>query len=430
MIDRYSRPQMSEIFSPENKFQVQLKIELLACEALNELGVIPKEELEKIKNKARLDLKRLEEIEAVVHHETVALLTTVAENMGEESRFLHLGMTSSDVLDTSLAVLMKDAADLIISDLEKLREVIIDKAREYKYTPMIGRTHGIHAEPITFGLKLLVWLSETDRNLERMRRAKEIISYGKISGAVGTYAHLDPYIEKYVCEKLGLKPALISTQIEQRDRHAEYLMILSLIASSLEKFATEIRNLQRTEIREVEEPFRKGQKGSSAMPHKRNPVRTEQICGLARVVRANSLAAMENIPLWNERDISHSSVERIIVPDSCILIDYMLNSFTVILTDLMVYPENMRRNLELTGGLIFSEKILLELVKAGLKREEAYSLVQRNALLAWEEGRDFRKLIEEDEQIRGYLGGNKIEECFAEDYPLKKVDVIFSRFGL
>ncbi len=430
MIDRYSRPQMSKIFSPENKFRVQLKIELLACEALNELGVIPKEDLEKIKNKARLDLKRLEEIEAVVHHETVALLTAVAENMGEEARFLHLGMTSSDVLDTSLAVLMKDAADLIISDLEKLREVIIDKAKEYKYTPMIGRTHGIHAEPITFGLKLLVWLSETDRNLERMRRANEIISYGKISGAVGTYAHLDPYVEKYVCAKLGLKPALISTQIEQRDRHAEYLMILSLIASSLEKFATEIRSLQRTEIREVEEPFRKGQKGSSAMPHKRNPVRTEQICGLARVVRANSLAAMENIPLWNERDISHSSVERIIVPDSCILIDYMLNSFRAILTDLMVYPENMRRNLELTGGLIFSEKILLELVKVGLKREDAYSLVQRNALLAWEEGRDFRKLIEEDEQIRGYLARDKIKECFAEDYPLKRVDLIFSRFGL
>jgi adenylosuccinate lyase len=429
MIQRYTREEMARIWSDENKFNIWLQIEILAVEAHSKLGLVPSEAVEEIKSKAKFDIQRILEIESVVKHDVVAFLTNVAENVGEASKYIHYGMTSSDILDTCLALQMKQAGELITSGLEKLAEVLKRKAIEYKYTLMIGRTHGVHAEPITLGFKFALWYEETKRNIERMKRATENIAYGKIAGAVGTYDNVNPFVEEYVCEKLGLKVEPISTQIIQRDRHAEYLNTLAIIASSLEKFATEIRHLQRTEVLEAEEYFSEGQKGSSAMPHKRNPVRCERIAGLARIVRANAIAGMENIPLWHERDISHSSVERVIIPDSTILVDFMLSEMTDIIDKLIVYPERMLRNLNLTKGLIFSQKVLLALVEKGLTRETAYKIVQRNAMRCWKTGENFLDVLKEDEDIIKYLGDGELEKIFDYKSILEKIDFIFEKIG-
>jgi len=430
MIGRYSRPEMTAIWSEEHKLRTWLKVELLACEAWAKLGKIPADALEIIKKKADFSAQRVAEIEDVTKHDVIAFLTAVGEHVGPASRFIHFGLTSSDMLDTALAVNLCEASDIVIRDLQKLMDVLKKKAIEHKHTVMIGRSHGVHAEPITFGLKMALWYAETERNLGRMRRAKETVSYGKVSGAVGTFANGDPFVERYVCEKLGLKPAPVSTQIIQRDRHAEFMATLAIIASSLDKFATEIRSLQRTEILEAEEFFEKGQKGSSAMPHKRNPIRCEQISGLARVVRANAMAALENIPLWHERDISHSSVERVIIPDSCILADYMLARFTNIISKLLVYPDNMQANLGRTKGMFSSERILLELVQKGLTREEAYQLVQRNAMKVWEDGAGFRDALLSDPDIVSRMTPQELDNCLDINHHLKFVDEIFERVGL
>jgi adenylosuccinate lyase len=430
MIQRYTREEMARIWSDENKFNIWLQIEILAVEAHSKLGLVPSEAVDEIKSKAKFDIQRILEIESVVKHDVVAFLTNVAENVGEASKYIHYGMTSSDILDTCLALQMKQAGELITSGLEKLAEVLKRKAIEYKYTLMIGRTHGVHAEPITLGFKFALWYEETKRNIERMKRATENIAYGKIAGAVGTYDNVNPFVEEYVCEKLGLKVEPISTQIIQRDKHAEYLNTLAIIASSLEKFATEIRHLQRTEVLEAEEYFSEGQKGSSAMPHKRNPVRCERIAGLARIVRANAIAGMENIPLWHERDISHSSVERVIIPDSTILVDFILSEMTDIIDKLIVYPERMLRNLNLTKGLIFSQKVLLALVEKGLTRETAYKIVQRNAMRCWKTGENFLDVLKEDEDIIKYLGDGELEKIFDYKSILEKIDFIFEKIGI
>ncbi|MBI5182400.1 MAG: adenylosuccinate lyase [Nitrospirae bacterium] len=427
MIDRYTLPAMKRIWEQQNKFEKWLSVEILAAEAWAEVGKVPKEAVANIRKKARFNIARIEEIEKTTRHDVISFLTSVSEEVGADSRFLHLGMTSSDVLDTSLAILMKEAADIILNDLEKLLAVLKKRAFEHKETVMIGRTHGIHAEPITFGFKLALWYEETKRNYERMKRAREIISYGKLSGAVGTFANIEPFVEEYVCKKIGLSPDSSTSQIIQRDRHAEYILTLSLIASSIDKFAVEIRHLQRTEILEAEESFSEGQKGSSAMPHKRNPIISENLSGLARIVRANAIAALENIPLWHERDISHSSVERVIVPDSTILIDYMLVKIAALIESLKVYPENMQKNLNMTNGLIFSERILLELVYKGLKREDAYKLVQRNAMKTWERGGDFKSLIKKDQEIKASLNDKEIDDCFDLKHHLRNIDYIFKR---
>ncbi|MCJ7790332.1 MAG: adenylosuccinate lyase [Candidatus Atribacteria bacterium] len=430
MIDRYALPAMKNIWEEKNKYKTWLKIELLVCEALFELGKIDQEAIENIKKNARYSLARIQEIEKITQHDVLAFTTAVGENLGKYSGYFHQGLTSSDILDTSLALELKQSAEIIIEDIEILIRALKEKALEHKYTLMVGRTHGVHAEPITLGFKFALWFSEMQRNLERIKRAKEEISYGKISGAVGTFAHLDPYVEEYVCKELSLKPAKISNQIIQRDRHAYYLIILALIASSLEKIATEIRSLQRTEIYEVEEKFTIGQKGSSAMPHKRNPIICERVCGLSRVVRANAIAAMENINLWNERDISHSSAERIIIPDSNILIDYMLQKFTNLITNLNIYPEHMKQNLEKTKGLIFSQKIMLELTKRGLSREEAYKMVQSISMQVWQGQADFKALLLENAEVGQYLTKLEIEECFDYQTYLRNIDIIFIRvFG-
>ncbi|MBE3581226.1 MAG: adenylosuccinate lyase [Thermoanaerobacteraceae bacterium] len=430
MIERYTLPEMARIWDEENKLRKWLEIEIYACEAWAELGRIPPEAVAAIKEKAAFDVARVKEIEATVRHDVIAFLTNVAERVGEASKYIHLGMTSSDVLDTALALQMREAADQLLGRLEGLRGVLVERAREHKFTLMMGRTHGIHAEPTTLGLKLALWVTEVDRSRERLRQAREMISVGKISGAVGTFAHVDPFVEEYVCRKLGLKPAPVSTQILQRDRHAQYLTTLAVIAGSLEKMATEIRNLQRTDILEVEEPFAQGQKGSSAMPHKRNPIMCERIAGLARVVRGNALAALEDMSLWHERDLTHSSVERIIIPDTTILLDYMLAKFTEIMAGLTVYPENMRRNLERTHGLIFSQRVLLALVEKGMLREEAYALVQRHAMQAWREGLSFKDVLLRDPEVTSRLSPEEIEGVFDYNYHLKHVDYIFRRAGL
>jgi len=427
MIDRYSLPAMKSIWEEENKYKTWLKIELLVCEALFELGEINKSDIENIRKKAKYSIDRIREIEKVTRHDVLAFTTAVGENLGKYSRYFHQGLTSSDVLDTSLALRLKQSAEMIIEDIENTIKVLKEKALEHKYTLMVGRTHGVHAEPITFGFKMALWFSEMQRNLERMKRAKEEISYGKISGAVGIFAHLDPRIEKYVCTKLGLTSAKISSQIIQRDRHAYYMTTLALVASSLEKFTTEIRSLQRTEIYEVEEEFAVGQKGSSAMPHKKNPIICERICGLSRLLRANAIAAMENVNLWNERDISHSSAERIIIPDSNILIDYILQKFTNLITNLNVYPEQMKENLEKTRGLIFSQKIMLELTKKGLSREEAYKIVQEISMQVWQSQTDFKGLLLENAEVGQYLTKSEIEECFDYQTYLRNIDIIFTR---
>lgn len=434
MIRRYTLPKMAAVWEDENKFQKWLQIEVLACEAWSKLGQIPAKAVEEIKKKARFDVERIDQIEQEVHHDVIAFLTCVAENVGEASKYIHFGLTSSDVLDAGLALQMRDAADILVADLNGLLKVLKTRAFEFKDTAMIGRTHGIHAEPTTFGLKLALFYFEMERNLERLKRAKEVISYGKISGAVGTYANLDPFIEEYVCQELSLKPAEVSTQILQRDRHAEFLAALAITASSLEKFATEIRNLQRTEILEAEEPFRRGQKGSSAMPHKRNPIICERICGLARLIRANALVAMENVALWHERDISHSSAERVIIPDSAILLDYLLNKFTEVISGLVVYPGRMKENLERTGGLIFSQRVLLKLIEKGMSREEAYRLVQKNAMEVWKDyshGKaspdSFRERLKKDEELAKALRPKELDELFQTGYFLQHVETIFKR---
>jgi len=427
MIDRYSLPIMKNIWEEENKYKTWLKIELLVCEALFELGKIDQEAIENIRKKARYSIDRIQEIEKVTRHDVLAFTTAVGENLREYSRYFHQGLTSSDVLDTSLALVLKQSAEIIVEDIKNLIEILKERALEHKYTLMMGRTHGVHAEPITFGFKMALWFSEMQRNLERMKRAQEEVSYGKISGAVGTFAHIDPYVEEYVCVGLGLKPAKISNQIIQRDRHAYYLSTLAVIASSLEKFATEIRGMQRTEIYEVEEKFAKGQKGSSAMPHKRNPIISERICGLSRVVRTNAMTALENVNLWHERDISHSSAERIILPDSNILIDYMLQKFNNLISNLNIYPERMKENIEKTKGLIFSQKIMLDLTEKGLSREEAYRIVQGISMQVWQGQAEFKKLLSEDPEVGQYLTKSEIEEYFDYQIYLKNIDLIFFR---
>jgi adenylosuccinate lyase len=427
MIPRYTLSEMGAVWSERNKFQAMLDVEIMAVEARAERGEVPREALEEIKAKAAFDPERIREIEETVNHDVIAFLTNVAENVGESSRFIHYGMTSSDVLDTGLALQMREAIDLIITEARSLAAAIRKRAFEFKDTIMVGRTHGVHAEPMLFGQKLALWAFEMARDLERLRRAREAINCGKLSGAVGTYAHLDPWVEAYVCEKLGLKPAEVSTQVLQRDRHAEYMASLAITASSLDKFALEIRGLQRTEVLEAEEPFRKGQKGSSAMPHKRNPIVCERICGLARVVRANAQAAFENVALWHERDISHSSVERVIIPDSTTLLHYMLVKFRGVVAEMRVYPENMRRNLELTHGLVYSEGVLLALVEKGLTREDAYALVQRNAMRSWESGEDFRSLLAADEDVAAVLSPDELDACFDLAKHLRNTNEVFAR---
>ena len=430
MIDRYTLPKMREIWSEENKFRKWLEVELAACEAWSTLGKIPRDALDKIKRKANFDINRVNEIEKETAHDLIAFLTSVAEKIGPESRYIHMGMTSYDVEDTARSMQMRDAADLIIKDIEEVNKIVKRRAKEEKETLMMGRTHGVHAEPVTFGLKLLVWLAEMERNLERMKKAKEVISVGKISGAVGTYADIDPRVEEYVCRKLKLKASPASTQVLQRDRHAEFLTTIAIIAASLEKFATEIRNLQRTEIWEVEEPFGKGQKGSSAMPHKKNPITCERIAGLARVVRGNAMAALENVALWHERDITHSSVERIILPDSCLLIDYMLQLFSRVMDGLVVFPQNMRKNIEKGGGLVFSQKILLALTDKGLTREEAYKIVQTAAMKARAAGKEMKDMILASKDALKYLSKDEIGKLFDYRGFLKNIDTVFRRFGL
>ncbi|KMP10421.1 adenylosuccinate lyase [Candidatus Nitromaritima sp. SCGC AAA799-A02] len=427
MIPRYTLPELARIWEPENKFNIWLKIEILVCEALARRKEIPASAVAEIKKKAKFDIARIDEIEKEVKHDVIAFLTCVSENVGEANRYMHLGLTSSDILDTTLAVQLKESATRILKELEAFRDAVRVQALRYKDTPMIGRSHGIHAEPLTFGLKLAVWYGETCRNIERMKRARDCIAYGQISGAVGTFANIDPAVEEYVCKKLGLKPAPVSTQIVQRDRHAEFFTTLAIVAGSIDKFATEIRHLQRTEVLEVEEFFSSGQKGSSAMPHKRNPIVSEQMSGLARVVRANALAAMENVPLWHERDISHSSVERVIGPDSTILAHYMLRRMTALVAKMIVYPKNMKKNLELTGGLCFSQSVLLALVRKGVTREDAYSLVQRNAMRAWEGRGAFLSLLKKDGAIKKHLSGKELDKVFNMKDQLKNVDKIFNR---
>jgi len=430
MIPRYTRKEMGDIWEPENRYAVWLRIETCACEAMAELGLIPEEAASEIKQKGGFDAERIEEIEKVTKHDVVAFISSVAEHVGEASRYVHLGMTSSDVLDTAFALQLTQAADLLLKDLDRLMAALKKRAAEHKNTVMIGRSHGIHAEPITLGLKFAIWHDETRRNRERLERARQTVAVGKLSGAVGTFAHLPPEVEERVCAKLGLSAAPASSQIVQRDRHAEFFATLAIIAGSIEKFATEIRHLQRTEVREAEEFFSAGQTGSSAMPHKRNPVLSENLCGLARVVRANCVAAMENQTLWHERDISHSSVERVIGPDSTIALDFMLNRFVGVVENLVVYPEKMTENLNLTHGLFYSQALLLALVKKGVSRQDAYRMVQRNAMRVWEEGSDFKTLVNGDAQIVDLLGGEEIDRVFDLEAHTAHVDAIFKRvFG-
>jgi len=421
---------MGNIWNDQNKYRIWLEIEILACEAQAQLGVVPLASVKTIREKAAFDVKRILDIENEVKHDVIAFLTNVGEYVGPDSRFIHLGMTSSDVVDTALSVQMKQSGELLLKDLHGLKDVLARRAKEFRYTVMIGRTHGIHAEPVTFGLKLALWYAETARNIDRLKSALSTISVGKISGAVGTYQHLDPSVEVYVCEKLGLKPSPISTQILQRDRHAEFMNTLAVCGCSLEKFATEIRHLQKTEVLEAEEYFSKGQKGSSAMPHKRNPVSCERVAGLSRVLRGNAVAAMENVALWHERDITHSSVERVIIPDSCIVLDYMLTQFTKIIDKLLVYPENMQKNLNKTNGLVFSQEVLLALTKKGMKREEAYRIVQERAMKVWENGSNFKDLVGSSVDVQKLLSKTELDELFDPKRSLKNIDYIFERVGL
>ena len=430
MIERYTRPEMGAIWTEENKFQAWLEVEILACEAWAELGEIPKEDVAKLRENASFNINRIYEIEAETRHDVVAFTRAVSETLGEEKKWVHYGLTSTDVVDTALSYLVKQANDILLQDLERFVEILKVKAQEHKYTVMMGRTHGVHAEPTTFGLKLALWYEEMKRNLERFKQAAAGVQFGKISGAVGTYANIDPFVESYVCEKLGLEAAPISTQTLQRDRHAHYMSSIALIATSIEKFAVEIRGLQKSETREVEEFFAKGQKGSSAMPHKRNPIGSENMTGLARVIRGYMMTAYENVPLWHERDISHSSAERIILPDATIALNYMLNRFGNIVKNLTVFPENMKRNMDRTLGLIYSQRVLLALIDTGMSREEAYDTVQPKAMEAWEQQVPFRQLVEAEPAITSRLTADQIADCFDYNYHLQHVDTIFNRLGL
>lgn len=427
MIDRYSLPQMKAVWSEENKYRKWLDVEIAACEAHAELGVIPRDALEQIKKNADFDVPRILDIEDEVQHDVIAFLTCVNEYVGAAGKYIHYGMTSSDLVDTSLSLMMREAMDIIIDKAAEFSLLLFQQAEKHKHTIMIGRTHGVHAEPITFGLKLLIWHNEMERNLVRLRAARENINVGMISGAVGTYANIDPKVEQMVCKQLGLKPEAVSSQIIQRDRHAEYMTALALTAASLDKFATEIRALQKTEVREVEEPFGRGQKGSSAMPHKKNPVICERVCGMARLVRTNALASMENIALWHERDISHSSVERVIIPDSTLALDYMLEKFTFVIRGLAVYSENMEKNLGATRGLIFSQRVLLALIAGGVMREDAYKIVQRNAMAVWSGPDDFKTLLLKDQDVTDILKPADLEALFDAGYFVRHVEEIFNR---
>jgi adenylosuccinate lyase len=430
MIDRYTLPEMGAIWTDQNRFQKWLDVEIAACEVHAEMGTIPAEAVEVIKQRARFDVARINEIERTTRHDVIAFTTALAENIGPESRYVHFGLTSSDVVDTANALLMREAADLLLKDLDRLGEALRRRAFEHKDTVMMGRTHGVHAEVTTFGLVLALYYADNERNKDRLRRARDIVSVGKISGAVGTFAHLDPEVEERVCRKLDLTPAPISTQVIQRDRHAEFLSTLAIITASLEKIALEVRHLQRTEVREAQEPFSAGQKGSSAMPHKRNPVTSEQICGLARVVRGNAQAAFENIALWHERDISHSSVERVILPDSCILTDYLLSKTTWLVDGLVVNARRMRETVESLGGVTASGRLLLALAASGLTREEAYAVVQPMAMRVWDEGANFRDLVMNNQQVTHRLPHSEIEGLFDLPHQLRNVDKIFERvFG-
>ncbi len=421
---------MGALWSEQSKYDSWLKVEIAACEAWARIGQIPKKDLKIIKKKAKFSVKRIDAIERKTNHDLISFLTSVAENVGPSSRFIHLGLTSTDVVDTAQALQLVPAADLILGQLRKLREILKRLAKEHRYSMMIGRTHGVHAEPVTFGLKMALWYDEIGRQIDRLSLAREQVAVGMISGAVGTFANIDPRVEKHVCKLLGLKPATVSTQTLQRDRHAYFLSVLAVIASSLEKFATEIRNLQRTEILEVEEYFAEGQKGSSAMPHKRNPLTAERVAGLARVMRGYALAAQENVALWHERDITHSSAERIILPDATILLHYMLAKFIGVMEKLNIYPDRMKRNIQLTRGLVSSQQVLLALVKRGITREKAYAIVQRNALNAWKNEENFRRLIEVDPEVVKMLTPSEIEECFNLSYHMKNVDYILKRAGI
>lgn len=430
MLERYTRPEMGAIWTDQNRYQAWLEVEILADEAWAELGEIPKEDVALIREKASFDIDRILEIEAQTRHDVVAFTRAVSESLGDESKWVHYGLTSTDVVDTAYGYLMKQANDLIREDLNRFVTIIGEKAKEYKYTVMMGRTHGVHAEPTTFGLKLALWYSEMKRNVERFERAAKGVEAGKISGAVGTFANIPPFVEEYVCEKLGIRAQDISTQVLPRDLHAEYFSAMALIATSIEKFATEIRGLQKSETREVEEFFAKGQKGSSAMPHKRNPIGSENMAGLARVVRGHMVTAYENVSLWHERDISHSSAERIIIPDTTILIDYMLNRFGNIVKNLTVFPENMKRNMNATFGLIYSQRVMLKLIDHGMTREQAYDLVQPKTAQAWDEQMDFRPLLEADPAITDVLTKADLDDAFDYNHHLKQVDTIFERVGL
>lgn len=430
MIERYTNPEMGRIWTLQHEFEVMLEVEITACEAMAELGQIPVEAAKNIREKAQFNLERVKEIEKVTNHDIIAFLTNVAEYVGEDSKYIHKGLTSSDVKDTALGIMMKKSAELVLEDLKNLRDVLKRQAKKYKHTVCIGRTHGIHAEPMTLGLKFALWYDEVCRDIERVEHAKKIVAVGKLSGAVGTYSNIDPRIEEITCKKLGIEPVKLATQVIQRDRHAEYMTTLAIVASTFEKIATELRNLQRTDIREVEEYFQPGQKGSSAMPHKRNPITGERISGMARLVRGNAIAAMEDITLWHERDISHSSVERVILPDSTINVDYCCRKLTNLLDKLLVYPEAMMENLNKTGGLIFSQRIMLAVVSKGVLREDAYKWVQRNAMARWLKDEDFRTNVEKDPDITKYLTKEEIDNCFDYQWFLRNVDMIMARFGI
>lgn len=430
MIERYTLPRMASIWTEENKWKIMLKVEILACEALSKLKIIPKQDLFQIKKKAKFDIDRIKEIEKKTNHDVVAFIANLSENIGEAARYIHYGLTSSDVLDTALSVMMCQASDILIDDTKKLMQAFKRKAKRFKSAVMVGRSHGMHAEPTSFGVKMALFYDETKRGLERLKQARDVIAYGKVSGSVGTYANIHPFVEEYVCKKLGLRPARVSSQILQRDRHAQYLNAIAICGASLEKFATEFRSLQRTEIGEVQEFFSSAQKGSSSMPHKKNPIMCERVCGLARILRANALAAIENMPLWHERDISHSSVERVIVPDSTILLDYMLNKMIGITDRLIVNVDRMKENLEKTNGIIFSQRVMLELVNRGFTRQEAYDIVQRAALTVQAESLPFLDAIAEDKRVREIMSRTEIEACGDLGYHLKHVDYIFRKVGL
>jgi len=430
MIDRYTTPEMAQIWSEQNKFETWKKVEITVTEVLSDRGEVPKEAVKVINEKAAFTVERILEIEKVTRHDVIAFLTNMAENIGPESRFIHMGMTSSDLLDTSLALLCQEAGEIILGKLKTFKEVLRTQAVTHRESYQIGRSHGVHAEPITFGLKFALWSEEMGRHIVRWERAIDSIATGKISGAVGTYQHLDPEVEEEACKRLGLQAATVSSQVVQRDHHAEYLTSLANMAASLEKIAVEIRHLQRTEVLEAEEYFQKGQKGSSAMPHKRNPIVTERITGMARLLRGNAMVAMENVALWHERDISHSSVERVIIPDSTTLMDYMLNKMIYLLENLLIYPDNMLKNLHKTGGLIFSQEVLLALVKKGATREDAYAMVQRNAMQVWDEQKDFKKLLKDDQEIIALLNEDEIDNLFNLKKVMININKIYKRLEL